>query len=52
MKNSSDLRKPNSVIALLVLQNISPLLIKGVSPLRPFGQRFNNLERAALLASF
>ena len=62
------LRKPNSIIALLFIQNISSFF-KGVSPLRSlffrsrspnitqpcpqvYGQRFNNLQRAVLLMSF
>ena len=57
------LRKPNSIIALLFIQNISLFDLKGVSPFRSlffcspkitqsFSQRFNNLQRAALLTSF
>ena len=51
------LRKPNSTIALLFIQNISPFL--QVKEFRYFafvflltGQRFNNLQRAALSTSF
>ena len=60
------LRKPNSIIALLFVQNISPflkefrhfalffLLTKNNAISFPgfLGQRFNNLQRAALLTSF
>ena len=59
------LRKPNSIIALLFIQNISPFLMEfrrfrslffcsPNSQSRPqvfFGQRFNNLQRVALLTS-
>ena len=52
------LRKPNSIIALLFIQNISPLmefrrfaLSHSFVP-RFFGQRLNNLQRAPLLTSF
>ena len=59
------LRKPNSIIALLFIQNISPFLKEfrhfalcfsarqndtTLSP-RFLGQRFNNFQRAALLTS-
>ena len=60
------LRKPNSIIALLFIQNISSCLkefrhyalcfplTKYNTTLSPgfLGQRFNNLQRAALLTSF
>ena len=57
------LRKPNSIIALLFIQNISPsftiLLFvfpltkqKTTSSLDFLGQRFNNLQRATFLTSF
>ena len=60
------LRKPNSIIALLFIQNIFPflrsfataffvLLLTKIMQSRPqifFGQRFNNLQRAAFLTSF
>ena len=78
MKNSADqggseicrilhiLRKPNSIIALLFIQNISPFLMEfrhcalcfsahqnNTTLSQGFlGQRFNNLQRAALLTSF
>ena len=59
-------RKPNSIIALLFIQNIYPFLkefrrLLFVFPLTKYnttlspgflGQRFNNLPRAALLTSF
>ena len=61
MKNSADLegcyilRKPNSIIALLFIQNI--FFAQTSKPTRShfsafFGQRFNNLQRGALLTSF
>ena len=40
------LRMPNSIIALLFIQNISSFLTPGF-----LGQRFNNLQQAALLTS-
>ena len=60
------LRKPNSIIALLLIQNISPFLKEfrhfalcfsahqNNTTLSPGfrGQRFSNLQRAALLTSF
>ena len=55
------LRKPNSIIALLFIQNICPFLkefrhfaLKNnpISSSGFLGQRFNNLQRAALLTSF
>ena len=78
MKNSADqggseicrilhiLRKPNSIIALLFIQNIFPFLMEfrhcalcfsahqNNTTLSPgfLGQRFNNLQRVAPLTSF
>ena len=59
------LRKPNSIIALLFIQNISPFLMEfrrfalcfsltkiTISSPGFFGQRLNNLQRAPLLTSF
>ena len=52
------LRKPNSIIALLFIQNTSPLFVflhtkdNTISSPGFFGQWFNNLQRAALLTSF
>ena len=58
LQNSSYPTKAESIIALLFIQNIS---LKGVSPFRSLffrsrsgflGQRFNNLQWAALLTTF
>ena len=60
------LRKPNSIIALLFIQNISPFLKEfrhfalcfyaqqnnTTSSPGFLGQRFNNLQRGVLLTSF
>ena len=66
LQNSSyPTKKPNSIIALLLIQNISPFLMSFAISLFVFlliknniisspgflGQRFNNLQRAALLTS-
>ena len=61
LQNSSHIREPNSIIALLFIQNISSfcndfrhfdLLYNATLSPGFLGQRFNNLQRAALLTSF